>query len=177
VKTVILVAAVAGFGAVAAALVIGNRVSEPKVVADPYEAGLRWDAEQKAARKVDCALSRGPCTSGTGDAALTLEVTPRPVRSMSDLVFLVSGPAAAAAGASGVIALNMPGMYMGKNEVQLAPDGAGHLSGKGVIVRCPSGHLTWSALVTARSAGGPAATATFTFDLTERASPYSPAPR
>lgn len=166
-KTVILAAAVCGFGAVAAAIVIGNRVAEPKVVADPYEAGLRWDADQKAARQVDCALSRGPCTAGSGDAALTLEVTPRPVRSMSDLVFTVSGPGAAAAGATGVVALTMPGMYMGKNEVQLASDGAGHLTGKGVIVRCPSGHLTWSAAVTARPATGAPVSATFTFDLAE----------
>ena len=119
------------------------------------------------AARVDCAISAGPCTSGTGDATVILEIGPRPVRSMADLVFVVSGPAAATSGATGLVDLTMPGMYMGKNEVQLAPDGAGHLTGKGVMVRCPSGHLTWAAAITVRPAGGAPVRATFTFDLAE----------
>lgn len=155
-KNIILVVAVAGLVAIAAALIVrGSGVG----VASPPR------AEAQGSAGVDCAISAGPCSSGAGDAALTLDISPRPVSSMTDLVFVVSGPAAAAPGASGVVDLQMPGMYMGANQVQLAPDGGGHLTGKGVLVRCPSGHLTWSAATTVRPRSGAPVTAIFTFDL------------
>jgi len=158
VKNIIVAAAVAGL--VAVALIACDHGAGPGGGASSAAAAV---PDQTA--RVDCAISAGPCAKGSGDAALTLEITPRPVRSMTDLVFVVGGPAAATAGAAGVIDLTMPGMFMGKNEVQLRPDGAGHLTGKGVMVRCPSGHLTWSAATTVKPAGGAPVTGTFTFDL------------
>ncbi len=155
-----------GLGAVAATIIVGSRLAEPKVVADPYEAGLHWDADQASAARPDCAVSAGPCTKASGGGVtLTLEVSPRPVRAMTDLVFVVSS--STPLGGDAELALTMPGMYMGDNRVRLARGADGRLAGKGVIVRCPSGRRTWSAAVTARSATGEPLAATFTFDLAE----------
>ncbi len=165
-KVVIPIVVALGLGSVIVTILVGSRMAEPKVVADPYEAGLHWDADQARAAKPDCAVSAGPCTrSAAGGATLTLEVSPRPVRAMTELAFAVSSSLPLAEPAE--LALTMPGMYMGDNRVRLALGPDGRLAGKGVIVRCPSGGRTWSAAVTARSAAGEVLAATFTFDLAE----------
>lgn len=170
---VALVAAV-GVASVAATLWVGSRLFEEKVTPDPYQAGLRWDQEQRKARGSDCDLSAGPCQRllPGAEVRVTLEVTPRPVRAMADLTFTVG------AWREGLplkeweaeIALTMPGMYMGENRVRLAPIGPGAFQGRGVIVRCPSGRRTWSAEVILRprqpATAAPLA-ATFTFDLAD----------
>jgi len=171
---VLAVAVLGALGAVAANLVVGGRLFERTVVDNPYQAGLRYDADQKGASRPDCAISAGPCerTVAGSDARITLEITPRPVRGMADLDFLVRARRGAlpAGETEGEIAITMPGMYMGENRVPLAALGDGSFRGKGLIVRCPSGRRVWSAEVTLRQR--PPATAAplsaiFTFELGE----------
>jgi hypothetical protein len=174
-RIAIAVVAAAALGAVVAAIVVGVRIAEPTVVADPYEAGLRYDdgrhahdvAAVGARAPPRCDPSRAPCVRPLPGATVTLEVAPRPVRAMADLLFTVTvvPPAAAGAGA-GRIALSMPGMYMGENRVALAPAGSGRWQGRGVLVRCPSGRRTWIADVELPAPGaGVPPTASFTFEV------------
>jgi len=171
---VLAVAALGALGAVAANLVVGRRLFERTVVENPYEVGLRYDADQKGAARPDCAISAGPCERPVAgsEARITLEITPRPVRAMADLDFAVRARrgAAPAGESEGEIAITMPGMYMGENRVRLARLGDGSFRGKGLIVRCPSGRRAWSAEVTLRQREPSTAAplrATFTFELDE----------
>jgi hypothetical protein len=175
VRWLIACVAVAAVGAVVAALVIGHRIAEPTVVADPYEAGLRYDEahHQHDAAAVGpraaprCDPGRAPCAQRVRGATITLAIAPAPV-AMRDLEFTVEvAPPAATAGGAGRIALTMPGMYMGENRVPLAGAGAGRWRGKGVLVRCPSGRRGWAAEVEVPSAEGAPLRATFTFEAAE----------
>ena len=165
-----LIAAIAavGLGTIVATLWIGHRVAESPVVRNPYEAGLEWDATQRHARQLDCALSAGPCTAAAGGRRVTLDAGPRPLRAMTEIDFAVAVDPPLA-GATGEIALSMPGMYMGDNRVPIALGTDGQLRGRGVFVRCPSGRRTWSAEVKIRSPDAVATTASavFTFELAE----------
>jgi hypothetical protein len=177
VKAVIAVAAVAGFGAVGAALFVATRTAEPTVVADPYEAGLHYDEahHQHDAAAVGpraaprCDPARAPCAQALRGATVILEVSPKPPRTMRELDFTLSvAPPAAAGAGDGQVSFTMPGMYMGDHRVHLAPDGAGRWRGKGVLVRCPSGKTTWAADVALPAAPGrDPLRATFTFDVAE----------
>jgi hypothetical protein len=176
VRWLIAIVALAAVGAVVAAIVIGHRLAEPTVVADPYEAGLRYDEahHQHDAAAVGpraaprCEPARGPCAQRIAGATVALAIAPAPAV-MKDLAFTVevTPPSAAGAGA-GRVALSMPGMYMGENRVALEPDGAGRWRGKGVLVRCPSGRRGWAAEVEVPSAGGAPLRATFAFEAAER---------
>ena len=162
--------------AVVAALVIGHRTAEPTVVADPYEAGLRYDEahHQHDAAAVGpraaprCEPARAPCAQRVAGATVALAVAPAPVL-MKDLAFTVevTPPSAAGLGA-GRIALSMPGMYMGENRVALVADGPGRWRGTGVLVRCPSGRRGWVAEVEVPSASGAPLRSTFTFEASAR---------
>jgi hypothetical protein len=95
----------------------------------------------------DCDINAGPCVRAAGPLGVTLSIAPRPVTAMKELVFEVSleisgGPVS---GASVNIELSMPGMYMGRNMVELEETGGGRYGGKGVLPRCPSGGLLWKA--------------------------------
>ena len=175
-RWLIAIAAVAALGAVVAALVIGHRLAEPTVVADPYEAGLHYDeahhqhdAAAVGARAAPrCDPARAPCAQRVAGATVTLAIAPAPA-TMKDLAFTVevTPPSAAGVGA-GRIALSMPGMYMGENRVALEATGPARWRGNGVLVRCPSGRRGWVAEVEVPSAGGPPLRATFTFEASER---------
>ncbi len=175
-RWLIALAAVAAVGAVVAAIVLGHRLAEPTVVADPYEAGLHYDDahHQLDAAAVGpraaprCEPARAPCAQRVAGATVALAVAPAPLV-MRDLEFTVevTPPSAAAAG-EGRLALSMPGMYMGENRVPLAAAGPGRWRGKGVLVRCPSGRRGWQAEVEVPSAGGAPLRATFTFEAADR---------
>lgn len=104
-------------------------------------------AGEKNRSLVNCNIQNGVCTRAINGRTVTLEVLPRPVKAMQELMFQVT-----LAGHPGkehpYIDLNMPAMNMGKNRVMLKPDGQGTYEGRGVIVRCRSGRRTWSAKVT-----------------------------
>ena len=96
----------------------------------------------------NCDIQTAPCTLALGDSLVTLDIQPRPVRSMADLRFRLTVSGRSQPGPAPVIDLGMPGMAMGANRVVLQPAGAGVYEGTGVIVRCPSGRHTWKAAIT-----------------------------
>lgn len=103
----------------------------------------------------------GPVTGMAGDLPVVLEISPRPVRAMRELLFTVDLPGYG--GPAPRIDLEMTGMTMPRNRVDLRRGADGRYRGSGIIVRCPSGTRTWTA--TARIPGRPAAA--FTFDVAD----------
>lgn len=110
--------------------------------------------------RINCDAHNGVCTQTIGDVTVTLEMTPRPVTALQDLLFqvTVSGPAAAK---PTYIDLGMPAMKMGPNRVELKPTASGKYEGRGVIVKCASGRRTWFAIVAVPDFGE----AKFVFDV------------
>ena len=105
-----------------------------------------------------CDAGAGPCTRPLpGGGEVTLELGPRPLRTMQDLdvrveVRLPPHPdllprEAGEREARATVSFEMPGMDMGENRVELAPSGPGRFAGKAVLVRCPSGQTDWVAAV------------------------------
>ena len=118
--------------------------------------------EDTLIRKNLCDLNHFACTRHLAGMTVILDIEPKPVRAMQDLVFTVtvSGGELSTARAS-YIDLGMPGMYMGPNRVYLTPKTDKTYQGKGFIVRCPSGRRTWKATVTLPDVG----VADFVFDV------------
>jgi len=98
---------------------------------------------------VDCRIDAGPCTKTKGRLSASLDITPKPVKVMREATFIVElkDQGRPLIGASPVIGLTMPGMYMGTNRVRLNPVKDGVYTGTGVIIRCPSGKKVWKASV------------------------------
>lgn len=109
---------------------------------------------------VQCDVHAGTCTATIEGTEVSLNITPKPVKAMHDLVFTVTF-----AGKKPVIDpyidLGMPAMNMGRNRVVLKRVGDSLYQGKGVIVRCPSGLRTWKARITAPDLGS----VEFVFDV------------
>lgn len=94
----------------------------------------------------DCDPSVGPCIKTHQGQSVTLEIKPRPLAAMRELEFIVMAPFTDTRELK--IELAMPGMVMGQNNITLARAAHGLYSGRGVIVRCPSGNTLWLAKVT-----------------------------
>ena len=179
-KLVIIAVSAIGFAAVAGAIWAGHRLAEPTVVGDPYEAGLRYDeahhqhdaAAVGARAAPSCDLAQGPCARALAGATVVLEISPRPIRAMTEVTFTVDARRGPVPLSDQVVdvALAMPGMYMGENRVRLASLGGGRYQGRGTIVRCPSGRRAWSAIVSI-AAREPRASepirADYTFDVAD----------
>ena len=101
---------------------------------------------------INCDAHKGVCSQSSGDLTVSLEINPRPVKAMQDLVFKVSIEGASPA-KQPHIDLGMPAMKMGPNQVKLKSTGPGTYEGTGVIVRCKSGKRTWFANVIVHDAG------------------------
>lgn len=110
--------------------------------------------------RINCDAHNGVCTQTLGDVTVTLEITPKPVTALQDLLFQVkvTGPASAK---PTHIDLGMPAMKMGPNRVGLKSVGPGEYEGRGVIVKCASGRRTWFAIVAIPDFGE----AKFVFDV------------
>jgi hypothetical protein len=163
-------AVAAGIGAIAATIWVGSRVREDTVVANPYEEGLRLtEGRAPAPPGADppaCDLAGGPCTRALpGGGEVTLELSPRPLRTMAELRVRAHVRGAAGSG-DVVVAFSMAGMDWGRNEVRLAPADGAH-SGVGVLVRCPSGRRDWVAEVRVGRPGEPARAVRFPFTASE----------
>ena len=119
-------------------------------------------AAEKFQHLVNCDLHNGTCTQQLQGTDVRLEVQPRPVKAMTDLMFKVtlSGTPLASQGAP-FIDLGMPGMNMGPNRVLLKASAPAVYEGTGVIVRCPSGRRIWQATVTVPDMGA----VRFVFDV------------
>jgi uncharacterized GH25 family protein len=103
--------------------------------------------------------------TGSG-TEVTFDITPRPVKAMAELLFIVTiaRNGRPVTGADVTLDLTMPGMVMGKNSPQLAPDKDGRYAGKGVIVRCPSRKKVWKAEIMVPSKQG-SESASFIFEV------------
>jgi len=108
-------------------------------------------AESKP-EQIDCDVHAGPCSADLFGTQVSLNIDPKPVRAMQDLVFTVTlvGDKVVA---DPYIDLGMPGMNMGRNRVLLKPAGKLVYKGEGIIVRCPSGRRTWKAKLTVPDVG------------------------
>ena len=103
-------------------------------------------------KMINCDVHKGTCTQNLQGTDVILDISPKPVKAMTDLKFTITLD-----GKQGVsepfIDLGMPGMKMGPNRVLLKSNGKGVYSGTGTIVRCPSGKRIWKATVTVPSMG------------------------
>jgi hypothetical protein len=110
-------------------------------------------ARDAAARvRVGCDVHQSACAATIRDRHVTLDITPKPVTAMEDLTFTVTLVGVPPTDAPS-IDLNMTAMDMGPNRVDLKPVEWGVWTGKGVIVRCPSGKRQWVATVMVPGAG------------------------
>lgn len=118
-------------------------------------------AGDRAKSMIDCNIQEGPCDQMIAGRRITLEISPKPVTAMQDLIFRVSLDSPIKTQDGAYIELNMPAMNMGRNRVMLKHVGEGVYEGRGVIVRCKSGDRTWRAVVNFPELGS----ANFTFDV------------
>jgi len=122
----------------------------------------------------ECRIDAGACIKKmrAEDLTVSLDIRPKPVKTMSELVFSVSlsKGGAPVTGADVALNLTMPGMYMAANKTALQHKGGGKYEGKGVIVRCPSGRKRWKAevLINKNGAGqGPEIKTDYVFEVRE----------
>ena len=109
-----------------------------------------------AGDRIDCAIQDGPCRKTTGSGLEVLfDVTPRPAAAMRELEFSLSlrKNGKPVTGASLLLDLSMPDMFMGNNQPRLIEAQAGTYRGRGVIPRCPTGSRIWRALIAIRQSG------------------------
>lgn len=117
-------------------------------------------SKKKTDAKANCDIQAGACEQTLGEGSVTLEILPRPVKAMADLTFQVTLVGLSPDGNPG-IDLDMPGMSMGPNHVTMEKKFDGIYSGRGIVVRCPSGRTLWQADVTIPGIG----TTAFLFDV------------
>ena len=103
-------------------------------------------------KMINCDIHHGSCTQMLQGTEITLDISPKPVKAMTDLKFTITQTGKQGA-SEPFIDLGMPGMKMGPNQVLLKPNGNGVYSGTGTIVRCPSGKRVWKARVTVPDMG------------------------
>jgi len=117
-------------------------------------------AENDHSAMVNCDIQHTSCTQELSDTRVVLDISPKPVKAMTDLTFriILTGKQPKAVP---YIDLGMPGMKMGPNRVSLQSVGNGVYEGTGIIVRCPSGKKVWKATVAVPNMG----TAEFIFDV------------
>ncbi len=167
----LLVAAVLGI--VAGTIWIGASVREETVVAHPYEEGVLHHSEH--AGSAPCDLADGACTGSLdGGGEVTLELSPRPLRTMRELAVraTVREPTRSEPRATSApqlqrvsVSFSMTGMEMGENRVALGRGAFDAYDGRAVLVRCPSGKRAWIADVSVARAGAAPGTARFTFTV------------
>ncbi|MGB0130568.1 hypothetical protein [Chlorobium sp.] len=114
-----------------------------------------------AEQKPDCDIHGGACSKTAGNTTVTLEISPRPVRHMQELLFSVTVKPCSSLPDTLLLDLSMPGMEMGKNQVTLVRKSNCLYQGKGLIVKCMSGRKLWKATVLSEKMNNPA----FTFDV------------
>ena len=122
----------------------------------------RISAGEKNQEMINCNLHKGSCHQFLSETGVTLDVSPKPIKAMQDLLFQVTFSGKLPPNTKRpYIDLGMPGMKMSPNRVQLQSVGYHTYEGRGVIVKCPSGRRIWSATVTIPDVGY----ADFIFDV------------
>lgn len=119
-------------------------------------------ADIYASSAPDCRVDIGPCSKKSGGAHLVLDIGPKPLKAMKELIFIVT--------ITGMkeqenikLKLQMPGMFMGNNEVRLVGIGGGKYTGTGVVPKCHSNKRLWSAVV--EVPGLPSSETSFLFNV------------
>lgn len=122
---------------------IAERADDGPVEENYYQRSLDYfhGGERGAARAASL-----PFIAVAEGQKVLLDIGPKPVKAMRELIFSVEVPGYGGAG-SPWIDLGMAGMRMAPNRVDLVKDGDGRYRGKGIFVRCPSGMRTWTATV------------------------------
>jgi hypothetical protein len=150
-------------GVIGATVLVASKVREETVVEHPYEEGLKHTERRPA----PCDVGAGPCTAPLeGGGEVTLEIGPRPIRTMTELT-VRANLRRLPAGGEVAVAFSMAGMEMGPNRIVLTPAADGTLSGKAVLVRCASGRRDWVATVTVAVRGEAPRTARFSLTAVE----------
>jgi len=103
-------------------------------------------------KMINCDVHNGTCTQKLQETNIILDISPKPVKAMTDLKFTITMTGKQSI-SDPFIDLGMPGMKMGPNRVLLKSNGNGVYSGTGIIVRCPSGKRIWKATVTVPDVG------------------------
>jgi nitrogen fixation protein FixH len=126
--------------------------------------------ERRLAVRAACDVGAGPCTQPlAGGGEVTLELSPRPLRTMAALEVrvLVRAPGGAGEAERVDVSFAMPGMEMGANRAVLSAAGPGRWEGTAVLVRCPSGRRGWVADVAVARGASPARAARFALTVEE----------
>lgn len=106
-------------------------------------------SRQHEAPGTDCLIDKGPCVKATmpGNLTAVFDIQPKPVKMMSPLSFNLSLRKGdrPMTGATVLLYLTMPGMYMGEHRIAMNHVGGGRYEGSSSIPRCPSGKRVWKA--------------------------------
>ena len=118
--------------------------------------------------KTDCDINTGPCTKTIEHDSIQviLDINPKPVGPMTELLFsvILKEGARAVTDAKVGLDLTMPGMFMGVNRPVLSHVKDGRYEGKGVVPVCPHGGELWKAEVTVER-NGRSATVSYIFEV------------
>ena len=88
-------------------------------------------------KMINCDVHHGTCTQKLQDTDIILDISPKPVKAMTDLKFTITLTGKQSE-SEPFIDLGMTGMKMGPTRVFLKYNGKCADSGAGPIVRCPS---------------------------------------
>lgn len=106
-----------------------------------------FTGSNEAEHLINCDIQKAACTQTFSDASITLDIQPKPVRTMETQIFKIKIEGMDVA-KKPHIDLSMPGMDMGLNWVFLTQLSQGEYEGKGTFVKCPEGRTIWQATVT-----------------------------
>lgn len=102
---------IAGLGAVVGTIWIGSQVKEQTVVVDPYEEGLRYDAERRARAELGWEVALPAPPGAPGDSTLAFAIADGDGRPLE--------------GATVAVSVGRPDTSRGVTTVSARPDGAG----------------------------------------------------
>ena len=102
--------------------------------------------KQSSQTIVNCDIQHSSCLQNKNGIFVTFDVQPKPVKPMKLVTFRVHVEGSILSD-NATIDLNMPGMKMGPNSIQLKKVSANEYEGKGTIVKCSKGGRTWQASV------------------------------
>jgi nitrogen fixation protein FixH len=85
VRTLLVIVSIIGLGTVVATMIVGSSRFEQTVVREPYETGLRWDAERKEREHSGWRASLVKKRVPTGRQVLDIAVTDRDSRPLKEV--------------------------------------------------------------------------------------------
>ncbi|MFN3740253.1 MAG: hypothetical protein ACK4TF_06215 [Thermodesulfovibrionales bacterium] len=92
-----------------------------------------------------CDFEKVLCIKRTDNIEVRLDIEPKPLQAFRETAFIITIKGDEGLPNELLLDLNMPGMFMGKNQVILKRVEKNKYKGTGVIPRCPSGKTLWQA--------------------------------